>query len=441
MVRNCILILVLCVSYIAVHAQGQYKLTLQQCIDTALRKNIEIRQAKFSAEAAEVNLRQVRTRQLPAIYGNVDQALNLGRNVDPFTNAYVNETVAYGIYGVSGDVIIFNGSNIRNTIRQSEAAAIASNKDVQQSNRQITLNVLLAYLLVLSTEEQLAMAKNQARLSNEQLDRMELKKKKGVAALSQVTDLKGQLLNDNLAIVDLQNTLEWNKMELAQQMNIPYNKNIVLESISVDELMGAYQKNSQEVYAAALNDFAAIKAAELRTKAAEYGLKAARGLKYPQIFAGSTISTAYTSSANVAAQKVSFSNQFVNNRAANFVVGVRIPILAGNIKNDIRLADINLRNASLIEEKTKMQVWQQIERAYVAMTNAYTRYQTLSSQLEAYKVSFKAAQARFETGVDGSSVNYLIAKNNLDRANINFVNARYDFILKTKTLDFYQNIR
>lgn len=434
-----ILLFALGVSNITVRAQNENRFTLQQCIDTALRNNIAIRQAKLMAEAADIHLQQARISQLPTVYAAIDQALNLGRNIDPYTNGYVNQTIGYGTTALSGDMVIYNGSNIRNTIRQSEMTAIAGNAAIQQNNNQVRLNVLLAYLNVLSTEEQLAVANSQATLSSDQLKRMELKKNKGVAAVSEVADLKGQLLNDSLAIVDLQNTLKWNKMELCQQMNIAYDKNMTLETKNIEEPMSVYQQTSEDIYMAALNNFPGIKVAEWRTKAAEFGLKAAKGLRYPLVSAGSMVSTVYTSSANIIAQKVAFSNQFINNRTANFYLNIRIPIFVQHIKNDIRLADINLRNAALVEEQTKIQVQQQIERAYVAMTNAYTRYKTLLSQLDAYATSFKAAQAKFETGVDVSTINYLVAKNNLSRANTNLIIARYDFILRAKTLDFYRN--
>jgi outer membrane protein len=41
----------------------------------------------------------------------------------------------------------------------------------------------------------------------------------------------------------------------------------------------------------------------------------------------------------------------------------------------------------------------------------------------------------------GTSVDYLLAKNNLDRATINLISAQYDFALRKKVLDYYQNIR
>jgi outer membrane protein len=71
------------------------------------------------------------------------------------------------------------------------------------------------------------------------------------------------------------------------------------------------------------------------------------------------------------------------------------------------------------------------------MNTALDRYITLVRQLEAFTNSFKAAEIRFNAGVN-SSVEYLIAKNNVDRTNSNFVAAKYDYLLRSKVLDFYQ---
>jgi outer membrane protein len=71
------------------------------------------------------------------------------------------------------------------------------------------------------------------------------------------------------------------------------------------------------------------------------------------------------------------------------------------------------------------------------MTAAKNRYQALVEQVTAYAESFRAAEVRFNAGAS-TSVDYLIAKNNLDRANVNLIIARYDYVLRTKILDYYQ---
>jgi outer membrane protein len=105
-------------------------------------------------------------------------------------------------------------------------------------------------------------------------------------------------------------------------------------------------------------------------------------------------------------------------------------------RNQIKLANLNLKDNELVEANTKQQLHQQIDQAYLNMNNAYERYKVLLTQVDAYDESFKAAEVRFKAGV-GTSIDYLTAKDRLDRANLNLVNAKYDFVLRKKVLDYY----
>jgi outer membrane protein len=71
------------------------------------------------------------------------------------------------------------------------------------------------------------------------------------------------------------------------------------------------------------------------------------------------------------------------------------------------------------------------------MEASLNKYKALVDQVSAYTESFRAAEVRFNEGAS-TSVDYLIAKNNMDRANINLIIARYDYVLRTKILDYYQ---
>ena len=72
------------------------------------------------------------------------------------------------------------------------------------------------------------------------------------------------------------------------------------------------------------------------------------------------------------------------------------------------------------------------------MNADYTTYKLLLAQVEDFEQSFHAADIRFANGAI-STVDYVIAKNNLDRVQLNLVVAKYNFMLRTKLLDFYQN--
>jgi outer membrane protein len=426
---------------VTVMAQPTYRYTLQQCIDTAVARNIQVRQNSLQAEAAGVNLKQARANILPDLNASFDHGINQGRSIDPFTNTYVNQSVNYAGYGVNSGVVLFSGLSLQNAIRQNAFAYDASRMELQQAKDNLTLNVILAYLQVLNNEDLLASSAKQKELSAKQLERLEILDREGAISPAQLADVKGQLMNDELAILNLRNSLETSKLALAQLMNVPYHTSMTLERINADEFLTVYIKSNDQVYETALQQFSLVKAVALRKRSAEYALKSARGTLFPSLILGGGLQTNYSSVAQNATGKIGYNEQVKNNIFSTINLGLRFPILNSfRTRNNIRLADITVRNSELVEENTKVQLRQQIEQAHLNMTNGYERYKTLVEQVAAYAISYKAAEARFSAGV-GTSVDYLIAKNNLDRANINLITAKYDFVLRKKVLDFYQNVR
>ena len=435
---TCLSILML---QVTVMAQPTYRYTLQQCIDTAVARNIQVRQNSLQAEAAGVNLKQARANILPDLNASFDHGINQGRSIDPFTNTYVNQSVNYAGYGVNSGVVLFSGLSLQNAIRQNAFAYDASRMELQQAKDNLTLNVILAYLQVLNNEDLLASSAKQKELSAKQLERLEILDREGAISPAQLADVKGQLMNDELAILNLRNSLETSKLALAQLMNVPYHTSMSLERINADEFLTVYIKSNDQVYETALQQFSLVKAVALRKRSAEYALKSARGTLFPSLILGGGLQTNYSSVAQNATGKIGYNEQVKNNIFSTINLGLRFPILNSfRTRNNIRLADITVRNSELVEENTKVQLRQQVEQAHLNMTNGYERYKTLVEQVAAYAISFKAAEARFSAGV-GTSVDYLIAKNNLDRANINLITAKYDFVLRKKVLDFYQNVR
>ena len=122
---------------------------------------------------------------------------------------------------------------------------------------------------------------------------------------------------------------------------------------------------------------------------------------------------------------------------SNVGLSLRMPILNSLYnRNRIKLAEINLKAVVLQAQTTKVELRHEIELAYLNMNNAWERYQILQEQVAAYSESFRAADVRFAAGV-GTSVDYVIAKNNLDRAQINLISAKYDYFLRKRVLLFY----
>jgi outer membrane protein len=418
------------------HAQTY---TLQQCIDSALANNIPVKQKYLTTQSAEVDWRQSKTNLLPSLEADIYHYKNQGRSIDPSSNGYVNQSLNSANYILSSGVTVFNGGSLHNNIKQSATNYEASKMEWQQSKDNLVLEVMADYLMVLNNEDLLLSATKQADVTQKQLERSQVLDKQGAIKPSEVFDLKGQLMNDQLAIVSARNALETAKVNLSVLMNQAYDSSMKLERIDITEFLTAYNKTSKEVYTSALQQFSAIKAVELRTKAYEYGAKSARGALYPTLSLGGGVGSNYSSIAQNASGKISYDTQLLNNISSSIGVIVSIPIFNRlKARNLVKQADITYKNSMLTEENTKLQLHQQVDQAYLNMTNAYERYKVLLEQVNAYEESFKAAEVRFNAGV-GTSIDYLTAKDKLDRANINLISSRYEFVLRKKILDFYSN--
>lgn len=413
--------------------------TLQQCIDSALSNNIAVKQSGLQTQTAQVYFNQSKLNLLPFISADVTHSVYNGRSIDPSSNGYVNQSLSSANYGVNSGITVFNGGSLQNSIKQNAASLEASKMEWQQAKDNLILNVIVAYLTVLNNEDLLASITNQAEVSRKQLERLNVLNSQGAIKPSELSDVKGQLMNDQLAIVNGRNAVESSKLALAQLMNKPYSKGMQLQRIDVGEFLANYTGTANDVYQNALQEFSLVKAVELRKKSFGYASKVARSELFPTVSIGGGLNTNYSSIAQNASGKIPYDSQLKNNVSTSIGIGISIPIFNRlQQRNRIKLADIDLKNSVLEEERTKVALRQDVEQAYLNMTNAYDRYKVLLEQVAAYTESFKAAEIRYNAGV-GTSIDYLIAKDRLDRANINLISAKYDFVLRKKVLDYYSN--
>ena len=167
-------------------------LTLQQCIETAIANNIEVKQTGLQTQAAEVVWKQSKLNLLPNLNSSINHGISQGRSIDPFTNGYVNQQVNYANYDLSSSVTLFNGMSLQNGVRQNAYAYKASEMDLQQAKDDLSLNVILAYLQVLNNEDVLALSQSQVGVTQKQLERLTILNKEGAISPPLLYDLTGQ---------------------------------------------------------------------------------------------------------------------------------------------------------------------------------------------------------------------------------------------------------
>src|SRR5690606_13043595 len=149
-------------------------------------------------------------------------------------------------------------------------------------------------------------------------------------------------------------------------------------------------------------------------------LRASRAGFFPRVFFGASVSSNFSDAArNPQGLPISYFNQFNNNISQGFSIGINIPLFnAFRTKNTVSLARLAKRESDLEAESMRIRLQQLTSQAFQNMEAARERYLNLLEQSEAFAESFRTVEIRFNAGVL-NSVDYLIAKNNLDRASQN----------------------
>ncbi len=454
-----------------IFAKGQtVPLTLKDCIETALKNNISVQQSELLMKNAAVNYKQSKNNRLPNVSSVFNYGVNNGRSIDPFTNSYINQQLKSSDMTVQAGIPLFSGFQLKNTIKQNELSFSAATMEWQQKKDELTLQVILAYLQVLSSEDAIKLANQQAEVSHQQLERLGIINKEGATAPGNYSDMKGQYAGDRVNVVNAENDFAGNVLALTQLMNIPYNNTLQFDRVGVIEEVKEFTSVPEEIYALATQKLAAVKASELRIGSSTAAVKAATSALYPVVALYGGASTNYSSAAMLKSfvsasdlptgqyvvvnntkvdvlstqgkyndLPIAYGSQFKNNISTGVGVTVRIPIFNSlRSRTAIKLAKNEEKNNRLIADNVKQQLRQGIEQAYVNINAVYKRYQAVKEQADAYTESFRIASLRFDNGVINSP-EYLIAKNNMDRANANLIIAQYEYLLRKKILQFYMS--
>ena len=456
--------------------KAQETWSLKRCVEFGTQNNISIKQQELLVQSSASTYSASKEGRMPDVSANASQNLRTGRSIDQFTNQLVTQTVLSNSFGINGQITLFNGFQQTNIIKQNEANYKANQLDVEQTKRNISLNIANAYLQVLLSDELLEAAKAQLKVDSSQIERSEKLLKAGTVAEAQIITLRAQLASDQVAVITAQNQVSFSKLQLMQFMNLPLVENFQVEKISIETITNDnFNKTPNEIYQIAEKNQFSIQSADMRTKSSRIAIDIANGARMPTLTLSAGVNSFYSSAAprtrpviaegftttptvigftdatlgtpvtvfrptpNFTTADNLFFNQLDFNLGTSIALNLNIPIYTGGaIKNSVRQAKITQQNNEFVSQNTKIQLRQTIEQSYNDMKAAASSFEARKSQVESLENAFKVTQTRFNVGAT-NSVDYNLAKINVDRAKTDLIRSKYEYVFRIKVLDFYQN--
>jgi outer membrane protein len=421
-----------------VHAQTK-QWSLEECIRYALDHNIVIQQIKVQKDVAEVNLNTSQSSRLPDLNVGAGQNWNFGRTQIQ-SGLYENQSQSNTNVSIGTSIPVFTGFRITNEIAKDKLDLEAATQSLEKAKEDLALNIATLYLQVLFNKELLKISQEQLKLSQEQVERTKILTDVGKVPASQLYDIEAQVANDKVSVIQAENNLKLSLLDLTQGLELEQNTDFDVLVPEYEDVVLEHLSSVQPpivVYNNAVQIKPVIKEQEYRVGSAEKTLKIAQSGYYPTLSLSAGYGTNYFHLYNKNFINPSLSNQLKNNAGEYIGLNLNIPIFNRfSVRNQVKNAQFNINNQQLSLDNAKKTLFKEIQTAYLNAVAAQEKYKASQQAIKATSESFNYAKERYETG-KSTVFEFNEAKTRLVRSRSEEVQAKYDYIFRTKILDFY----
>ncbi len=411
--------------------------SVDDCIQYALEKNIQVQKAQVGNDISEINLTYSKAAWQPSLSGSVRQNFDWSNQPAGIAGSTVFKEGNGTNISLSSGMTVFNGNKIRNGVKKAETDNEAARYNTEVIKENVSLSVLNGYLQVLYSEEQVKNSMNQISSTAEQLNLAEERMKLGAISNSDYLQVKSQLATEKQTLATAQSQLAINRITLMQLMELHETNDFSIEHPNLDSLINQKRlPDPVEIYQIALGIKPEVKNAELNKKSSQISIDLAKANYYPDLSANAGISSLYASSNS----ESSFGHQMKENVSPAFGLSASIPIyLNRQTKTNVAIARKNTDNAELDELNIKNQLRKSIEQASQDVISSQIEYEAGIEAYNAVKESFDVASEKYFQGVM-NSVDFLIQKTSFIAAESSLLQSKYRLIFSYKILDFYTGL-
>src|SRR5690606_13729439 len=207
--------------------------------------------------------------------------------------------------------------------------------------------------------------------------------------------------------------------------------------IEIDSPSGALLYNDvSPILDYAMENRNEIKVAEKNIENAQISTEISKSGYMPSVSIGYSFGSGINFN-NIEKDEDRFFRQMNDNKRHNLNLSVSIPIFS-RFQNKTAVAKslIQEENAKLDLQQAKLNLESNIQRAFTDAQAAFKTFEAAKKSLESQELALNNSQERFSIGamnafeLEQSRIRYINAQSSL-------INAKYDFVFKTKVLDFY----
>ena len=419
-------------------SQADEQWDLKRCIEYAIEHNITIKQQEASQEQNEIELSTAKWNRLPNLSGSASHSFNFGRSLQS-DNTYKNINTQNTGFNLSTNIPIFTGLQLINNVALAKLNLKAAIEDLNKAKEDISIQITSAYLQILFNQELAKVAHEQVALSRELLTQKEAFFKVGKASEAEWLEAKSRVAQDELSAVQADNNYNISLLELTQLLELPTPDGFGIVSPEVeDENTFTPLTAPEEIYTGAVQSKPGIKAAQYRLEGAEKNIRIAQSAYYPQLSLGAGLGTSYYKLSG--SDNQSFGSQLKNNFSQYVGISLSIPIFNRfATRNRVRSARVQQMTLGWQLEDSKKTLYKEIQQAYYNAVAAEKQFRSSIDADKAAHASFLLTKEKYMNG-KATATEYNEGRTNWLKTVSDRIQAKYDYLFRTKILDFYKGI-
>ena len=409
-------------------------LSLQDAVDLAIEKNINIKQSELNLKNSELNRSDAIGNFLPSIGLSANHQWNIGRGVNVTTNIIEEITTQFSSGNINIGLPVYSGSRNVYQLHRANLDLLASKYQLEDIKDDIKLFVANSYLQIMFNSELLGVQKSQLEITEVEYQRTKDLIESGFFSPRQIFEIEANLAAQEQNVVTAENNYRDAKLNLAQILLIDDYESfdIAYEDFSIP-FSDILRKNPKEILEKALTFRNDIKLAETNISIAEKDIKISKTFLLP------SITSFYSWSTRISYLDLapSFEDQFDLNKGQTYGLALNIPIFQGKaLRNNIERTKVNLDRLKYQYDQEKLNLENTINQAYFDLIGAIKLYEASNKTVKSLENAFEDASNQFSIG-SINSFDFIQSKQRYEAAVSDNVRAKFDYIFRLKVLEFY----
>ena len=283
-------------------------------------------------------------------------------------------------------------------------------------------------------------------------------------------------LNEQL-IIEAQNAVDINYLNLKQLLELDPKEDLKIDrpAVTIPAYANPSAYSLNEIYTNALGTQPQIKAGDRRLESAILGESIMKASMLPSLVIFGSLNANYSSAfldfenadfseaelvpesfarpvlvgeqlvtvtefewVGITIPRKSWADQLSETFGQSIGLSLSVPIYNKH-RNKVNLerARLNTLNQEVINQQARQQLKTDIQRAIADARAAQESLEASQISLQAAQAAFDNAQRKFDLGTI-NTLEYTTARNTLDRAQLDLIQAKYRYLFFVKTVEFYQ---